>query len=480
MDSVKVNPDKNRPGGPEGFSPEPMREEEHLPAFPYFPDLEIRRGENGEWRLSHVPPWVAAWAGKSPAELEGALLPGPLGELGEALATMAGEIHRRKEPVRDWCVEFTDAAGEERAVLVRAWNPGWEDGAVLVRLHEVTLTVRAQKEAAERKAPFGIVGRSPAIRRVIRRVELFGPALAPVLVTGESGTGKELVARGLHDAGGERSKGPFVSLNCAALSPDLLESELFGHERGAFTGAVRPHKGRFERAHGGTLFLDEIGELPLQAQAKLLRVLETGRMERVGGEKEISVDVRVVSATNRPLEKAVAEKTFREDLYHRIAVLRIHVPPLRERKEDIPLLVEFFLEELSRKYGRRVLKLTRQAMAVLLSYKWPGNVRELKNTLERIFVETQTPVIGWRALEEWVRERAALAGEAPAPPRREPIPLETTLPFTSPQPRRGLEKEEILQALEESGWNASEAARRLGIHRATLYRHMKDLGIRRP
>ena len=407
MDGPRRNEDSRRKAPSGG---------DHLPAPPFYPDLEIRPAGDGKWILRHVPPWVAAWAERPPGDLEGRELPGPLGELGEALATLAGEIARRREPVRDWCVEFTDASGGERAVLVRAWSPGWKDGSILVRLHEVTLAVHDQVEAGRRGAPFGIVGRSPGIKRVLRRMELFAPALAPVLVTGESGTGKELVARGLHQAAGERSKGPFVSLNCAALSPDLLESELFGHERGAFTGALRTHKGRFERAHGGTLFLDEIGELPLPAQTKLLRVLESGRLERVGGEREVAVDVRVVSATNRPLERSVAEKSFREDLYHRIAVLRVHIPPLRERKEDIPLLVEYFLDELSRKYGRRVVKLTRQAMAVLLSYKWPGNVRELKNALERIFIETRTPVIGWRALEEWVRERAALAGEAPARP----------------------------------------------------------------
>ncbi len=478
--AVESPNEKDRAGGGGSLPHGPREREEHLPAPPYYPDLELRPGGEGRWFLRHVPPWVAAWAGKPPGELEGEPLPGALGELGEALATTAAEITRRKNPVQDWCVEFTDASGEERAVLVRAWNPGWEEGSILVRLHEVSLQVREQKETGEKKWPHGIVGKSPGIRKVLRRLELFGPALAPVLVTGESGTGKELVARGLHRAAGERSKGPFVALNCAALSPDLLESELFGHEKGAFTGAVRNHKGRFERAHGGTLFLDEIGDLPLPAQAKLLRALESGRIERVGGEREFAVDVRVVSATNRPLEESVARKSFREDLYHRITVLRIHIPPLRERKEDIPLLVDYFLGRLSEKYGKRIIGLTRQAMAVLLSYKWPGNVRELKNTLERVFIETRTPVIGWRALEEWVRERAALAGEAPVPPRADPIPLETSLPAVSPASRKLLEREEILQALESSRWNASEAARRLGIHRATLYRRMKDLGIQRP
>ena len=195
----------------------------------------------------------------------------------------------------------------------------------------------------------GFIGHSPALLQVFRKIEIYGPTDAPVVITGETGTGKELAARALH-AHSQRHRRPFVAVNCAALSEELLESELFGHEKGAFTSAVRAHRGRFERAHEGTLFLDEIGEMPLRLQAKLLRVIEEGVIERVGGEREVTVDVRLMSATNVPLEIAVQSRTFRLDLYHRLDVLRVHMPPLRERLDDIPLLADHFLQLLNEKY----------------------------------------------------------------------------------------------------------------------------------
>src|SRR5262245_45838749 len=210
----------------------------------------------------------------------------------------------------------------------------------------------------------GIVGASVAMLGVYEKVARYGPTDAAVLVTGETGTGKELVARALHLRSLRRAK-PFVALNCSALNEELFESELFGHERGAFTGAVGVHRGRFERADGGTLFLDEVGDMPLRVQAKLLRVLEDGVFERVGGEKEIAGDVRIVAATNAPLERAVAARRFREDLYHRVAVLRIHVPPLRERADDVPLLAEHFLRIFAERYGRGPRRLSPEAVRLL-------------------------------------------------------------------------------------------------------------------
>src|SRR5512145_742118 len=236
------------------------------------------------------------------------------------------------------------------------------------------------EQASER---FGLVGASPAMREVYRKIELYARSDAAVIVSGETGTGKELVARALH-AFGPRRNGPFVAVNCSAIAAELLESELFGHEKGAFTGALRSHRGRFERAHGGTIFLDEVGDMPLPAPAKLLRVLEEGMIERVGAERPVAVDVRVVGATNVPLERTVHEGRFRADLYHRLAVLRIQLPALRQRPEDIPLLVEHFLRQFRRKYARPVERLTPEAMALLDAYLWPGNVRELRNVLERV------------------------------------------------------------------------------------------------
>ncbi len=440
--------------------------------MPVYPDLELRLHGDGVWTMHKVPPFVCSWAGAETGEIEGIELPGPFGTLGQALVSVANEVLGKKDPVEGYCVEFKDSAGNEKAVLIRAWDPFWDRKTVLVRFHDVSTLLQAQKKVEQTHGIHGIIGKSKAIQDVIRRIEVYGPFKTPCLITGETGTGKELVARALHKVFSRDGTKPFVAMNCASISEDLFESELFGHEKGSFTGAVKLHKGRFERANGGTLFLDELAEMPLKVQAKLLRALEYGTIERVGGEEEIKVDVRVIAATNRPIEQLVAKGGFREDLYHRIAVLRINVPPLRERKEDIPLLVDFFLNELSNKYGKRILRLTRQAMAVLLSYTWPGNVRELKNALERIFIESRSVVIGWRALEQWVRERALLAsGKPPSMPNPEkPIPL----------PQKSIAREDILEALEASGWNASEAARKLGIHRATLYRYMKHHGIERP
>ena len=344
-------------------------------------------------------------------------------------------------------------------------------------------------QATER---FGLVGASPGMREVYRKIEMYARSDAAVVVTGETGTGKELVARALH-AQSPRRAGPFVAVNCSAIAAELLESELFGHEKGAFTGALRTHRGRFERAHGGTIFLDEIGDMPLPAQAKLLRVLEEGVVERVGAERSVAVAVRVVGATNLPLERAVHEGRFRADLYHRLAVLRIQLPPLRQRPEDIPLLVEHFLHQFRRKYGRPVERLTHEAMALLDAYLWPGNVRELRNVLERVFVETHAEIIGARAFREWVRERQdftpgewgpepPLAGAAVAPPW--PLP---GAPADSPPPapaRRStrpvnLEPIAIRRAWQAAGGNLTAAARLLGVHRATLYRSLQRLGLSR-
>jgi sigma-54 specific flagellar transcriptional regulator A len=314
-------------------------------------------------------------------------------------------------------------------------------------------------------------------------------------------------------------------VNCAALSEELLESELFGHEKGAFTGALRTHKGRFERAHGGTLFLDEIGDMPLRIQAKLLRVLEAGVIERVGGEQEIHTDVRLEAATNVPLELAVQDGTFRADLYHRLAVLRLHLPPLRERREDIPILVAHFLQALNQRYQRHVQRLTPEALAVLAEYPWPGNVRELRNVLERVYIEATTSVIGASAFEEWAYEQSQYFSNFWRPERTQhPLTPSTALmtpyagvyralppgpgaaahappidvapeSFTyldhAPSPPaasraaypqggpRALTQQRLVQAYRQAAGNITEAARLLGVHRATLYRRLKRFGITR-
>ncbi len=258
---------------------------------------------------------------------------------------------------------------------------------------------------------YGMIGASRSMKDMFRRIERYAPTDAPVVITGETGSGKEMVARALHMFSNRRNNA-FVAINCTALHEELLESELFGHERGAFTGAVKTHRGRFERAHHGTLFLDEIGDMPLSIQVKILRVLEERKFERIGGETLIPVDVRIVAATNVHLERLVAGGRFRSDLYHRLAVLRIHVPALRDRKNDIPLLVDFFLDMLNRRYKKNIQQLSSESLQLLLDYYWPGNVRELRNVLERVYVETEGNRIEKDAFNEWVAERDYLSAGA--------------------------------------------------------------------
>ncbi|MGB2385393.1 MAG: sigma-54 interaction domain-containing protein, partial [Flavobacteriales bacterium] len=232
-----------------------------------------------------------------------------------------------------------------------------------------------------------IVGDSPAIREIVELICTVAPSDARVLITGANGTGKELVARQLHELSA-RHNAPFIEVNCAAIPSELIESELFGHEKGAFTSAVKQRKGKFEQAQGGTLFLDEIGDMSASAQAKVLRALQENRISRVGGEKEIEVDVRVVAATNKDLRAEIAEGNFREDLYHRLAVIPVHVPALNDRRDDVPLLVTHFLNIICEQHGKVLLDVTDEAMASLQSANWTGNIRELRNVVERLVILT--------------------------------------------------------------------------------------------
>ncbi|MDR0826458.1 MAG: sigma-54 dependent transcriptional regulator [Desulfovibrio sp.] len=307
-----------------------------------------------------------------------------------------------------------------------------------------------------------LVGNSPPMRSMLELLRMVAPAQATVLISGESGSGKELVARAIHRSS-PRCKGPYVAVNCAALSESLLESELFGHEKGAFTGAGKRHEGCFRQAEGGTLFLDEIGEMPLSMQVKLLRVIQEREVTRVGGEKSESVDVRILTATNRDLQREVAAGRFREDLYYRLNVVALEVPPLRERKEDIPLLAAHFAALYALKNKKEVKGFTPESMESLIRYSWPGNVRELENTIERAVVLMMGEQISKRELPDSIRafaeekelEAAALEAESP----ELPASLEE------------LERLAIRRALDRSKGNKSEAAKLLGISRKTL--HMK-------
>jgi transcriptional regulator with GAF, ATPase, and Fis domain len=348
------------------------------------------------------------------------------------------------------------------------------------------------------------VGRSAAAQRVVAFVTRVGPSDATILLGGESGSGKEMVARAIHRAS-RRAKGPCVAVNCAALTDSLIESELFGHEKGAFTGATDKKAGRFEMADRGTLFLDEVGELPLGLQTKFLRVLEERRFERVGGQKALEVDVRVVAATNRDLAEMVRRGTFREDLYYRLSVIQIEVPPLRERLDDVPLLAEFFLARFRNQAARRIAGFAPDALAAMTRYAWPGNVRELRNAVERAVVLGDRDQIIAADLPPQVLAAAAPPRVRPSPPTPplgshsaalasvtiDPLPVPLGAPPTAPpaapaasaaaaRPARSLrelEKQGILAALAATGGNKAQAAAILEIDRSTLYKKLKDYDI---
>jgi two-component system nitrogen regulation response regulator NtrX len=309
-----------------------------------------------------------------------------------------------------------------------------------------------------------MVGESYVMRQLLEQVEMAAPTNGRALIYGENGTGKELVARTVHQLSRRRS-GPFVEVNCAAIPEELIESELFGHVKGAFTGAVAEKPGRFEQANGGTIFLDEIGDMSLKTQAKVLRVLQEQVMERVGGTQGIRVDVRVLAATNKELPAEIREGRFREDLYFRLNVIPIFVPPLREREDDIPLLADHFMALMAVEYGRRPKRMASEAVARLQHYSWPGNVRELRNVIERLMIMVPGDTITAQDL--------AFLGHDGV---RQPVSVEgASLPLSDARER--FERDYILQALAAQNGNISRTADVLGVERSNLYKKMKAFGI---
>jgi two-component system nitrogen regulation response regulator NtrX len=319
------------------------------------------------------------------------------------------------------------------------------------------------------RSKFEIVGTSYAIRAVTEKIERVGKTPARVLITGENGTGKELVARAIHSLS-TRAKAAFVEVNCAAIPAELIESELFGHMKGSFTGAVADRAGKFEQAHGGTLFLDEIGDMSLAAQAKVLRVLQDGVVTRIGGSKPIQVDVRVLAATNKDVEAEIAAGSFREDLYYRLNVVPIHVPPLRERREDIPLLISHFITQLTGPGGLAPHAISDDAVTRLGQLEWPGNVRELRNTIERLLILSNGPRITADDVDQLVGRRAD-AGEGG---------LGSLLDVpTFEEFKHAAERAFLLAKLREFDWNVSETARALDMPRSNLYKKIERYALTR-
>jgi two-component system, NtrC family, nitrogen regulation response regulator NtrX len=352
----------------------------------------------------------------------------------------------------------------EKPIAVERLLVSIENALSMQRLRRENQRLRGEHAAA-------LIGESAAMKRLSAAIDRAAPTDATVLITGENGTGKELVARAMHDRS-PRAHGPLVRVNCAAIPADLLESELFGHERGAFSGAVHARRGRFELAHRGTLLLDEIGDMPIALQAKLLRALEEGEITRLGAERSRKIDVRLIASTNRDLPARIASGAFREDLYYRLAVLPLHVPPLRDRDDDVALLADAFLSRFCAEHGRAKTSLGPDALARLRAHRWPGNVRELRNLMERLVI--LGPASSSTAADIDALLRPASGGGSPSNTVPEPQlrPLGEAL--------EDYERALVEQALRAERGNVAAAARRLGLDRANLHRKMRRLGLQRP
>lgn len=346
---------------------------------------------------------------------------------------------------------------------------------LLVTIQNALKLNRLVEENRELKAKiakeYEMVGNSPVIIELKNQIEIVAPTSGWALITGENGTGKELVARAIHTFS-QRSDKPFVEVNCAAIPEDLIESELFGHEKGSFTGATAQRRGKFDQANEGTLFLDEIGDMSLKTQAKVLRILQERKFERVGGNRTIEVDVRVIAATNKDLPSQIAIGQFREDLYYRLNVIPFHVPPLRERRQDIPLLANHFLAFFCSKEGREIKALDDAAMEAITRYPWPGNVRELKNLIERLVIMVPTRIISRAQLPQSITsQQLETTDTLPAQESNQAIA------DTFREAREEFEKEFLIRKLEENDWNVSRTAEAIEMERSNLHRKIRSYGI---
>jgi DNA-binding NtrC family response regulator len=373
------------------------------------------------------------------------------------ILTAHGTIEKAVEATRLGAFDFVEKPPRSERILLTARNA----------LRQATLEEENRELRGEAERRYDMIGSSPPMERLFEQIRRTAPTQGRVLVVGENGTGKELIARAIHRHS-SRAEGPFVRVNCAAIPHDLFESELFGHEKGSFTGATGRQIGKFVRAQGGTLFLDEVGEIPLTLQPKILRALESNEVEPVGSGREVKVDVRVVAATNRDLEQMVAAREFRQDLFYRLKVVVLEAPPLRQRPGDIPSLVRHFLAQACAENGLRPKAIDPDAVQRLVAHDWPGNIRELKNLLERLVILSPGDTIGERELAEALPSPGpVLPGAGPGGGR-----LRDTM--------AGLERQVILAALQRNAWRMSATARELGLERSHLYKKVKALEIERP
>lgn len=425
---------------------------------------EVRTARSGKQALDAVgeePPDVVFLDVKMPG-MDGLETLGRLKEAAPSsqvvMVSGHGTIDTAVEATRRGAIDFLEKPLDTDRLLVTLRNVLEVKG-----LSESVAALRTEVEIRHE-----IVGRSYAIRQVLERVERVAPTDARVLITGENGTGKELVARALHRLS-RRADRDFVEVNCAAIPSELIESELFGHMKGSFTGAVQDRAGKFEQADGGTLFLDEVGDMSAATQAKVLRALEEGKVSRVGSQKDREVDVRVVSATNKDLEAEIERGTFREDLYYRLNVVPIRVPPLRERQEDIPLLVRHFSSRMAAREGLPAREFADDAISRLQEMEWPGNVRELRNTVERLLILSSGSRVSEADVEVLVTERSDGAGVG-----AELLRAETFQEF-----KEQAERAFLLRKLRAHDWNVAETARVLGTPRSNLYKKLDKHGLKR-
>ena len=415
---------------------------------------------DNEWRITSFNRAAETLTGWKEAEVLGRYCKSVLDSPQCVENCPLAETLRRRKPIVDYAMTLRDRRGNELPVKVNTavlYNHAGEATGGVISFRSCALGSKPRGDGRLRTHFHGLVGQSKRMLEVYQMIEETADSKATVLILGETGTGKELVANAIQKLSARRNQ-PYVRVNCAAIPETLLESELFGHVKGAFTDAYTNRIGRFELADGGTIFLDEVGDLTPPAQLRLLRVLEQGEFQRLGSSESVKVDVRVIAATNRDLWKLVQEGRFRDDLYYRLNVIQIHLPPLRERRDDLPCLIDHFMEKYRLRTGKPITEISEQAYALLTAYAYPGNVRELENVIEHAFVRTTGNIITEDRLPLYVRRNAVPQPGDPNPPSDD-------------------ERARLLHVLSQCHWNRQKAAERLGISRITLWRKMKALNL---